>query len=210
MTREEAIKRISRWLDKGKKHSDYQIGYIEGWFNKEDEQAFQMAIQALQTEQCEDIKDALHIAQTDRDKWAKRAKNLAKIVGIRDCDIDRYKQEPCDDAISRQAVVDSVNKALSDYTGVSLITYAALMLDYIKALPPVTPQNVGKWITVSEKLPEEGQRQLVLFCDIDEDIMIGYHVDGRPDTHFTDYWTGEDIENVIAWMQLPEPMKEGE
>ena len=64
-------------------------------------EALVMAIQALQTEPCEDIKDALHIAQVDRDKWANRAKKLAKIIGIRDCDIDQYKQEPCEDTISR-------------------------------------------------------------------------------------------------------------
>lgn len=53
-------------------------------------------------ETCEDIKDALHIAQTDRDKWAARAKKLAKIIGIRDCDIDQYKQDPCRDAIEEE------------------------------------------------------------------------------------------------------------
>lgn len=54
MTREKAIERVSRWLDKGKQHEDNQLGYIEGWFTKEDEQAFLMAINALQTETCED------------------------------------------------------------------------------------------------------------------------------------------------------------
>ena len=55
------------------------------------------------------------------------------------------------DVISRQAVVDSVNKALSDYTGDSIITYASLVLDYIKALPSVQPQTepCGKDINVT-------------------------------------------------------------
>lgn len=48
MTREEAVEKVSRWLDKGTQHSDSQFGYIEGWFTKEDEQAFQMAIEALE------------------------------------------------------------------------------------------------------------------------------------------------------------------
>lgn len=56
-----------------------------------------------------------------------------------------------DDLISRQAVVDSVNKALSEYMGESLLTYSSLILDYIKALPPVQPaQKVGKWIIVDD------------------------------------------------------------
>lgn len=64
------------------------------------------------------------------------------------------------------------------------------------------PKGYG-WIPVSEGLPENGQ--IVLFCDIDEDIMIGYHVNGRPDTHFSQDGTFEDVKNVRAWMPLPEP-----
>ena len=63
----------------------------------------------------------------------------------------------------------------------------------------------NKWIPVSERLPENGQS--VLFCDIDNDIMIGYHVKGRPDTHFSQDGTYEDIKNVRAWMPLPEPYR---
>lgn len=59
------------------------------------------------------------------------------------------------------------------------------------------------WIPVSERLPKDGQ--IVLFCDIDDDIMVGYHVKGRPDTHFTQDGTFEDMKNVKAWMPLPEP-----
>lgn len=72
----------------------------------------------------------------------------------------------------------------------------------IKGMPSVNPQE-PKWIPVSERLPEDGQN--VLFCDIDNDIMVGYHVKGRPDTHFSQDGTYEDMKNVRAWMPLPKP-----
>ena len=60
-----------------------------------------------------------------------------------------------------------------------------------------------QWIPVSERLPKDGK--FVLFCDIDDDIMVGYHVKGRPNTHFSQDGTFEDMKNVRAWMPLPQP-----
>ena len=61
------------------------------------------------------------------------------------------------------------------------------------------------WIPISERLPEDGRN--VLFCDIDGDIMIGYHIKGRPTTHFSQCGTYDDMKNVRAWMPLPDPYK---
>lgn len=44
-------------------------------------------------ERLEDLQDALRIAQTDRDKWKTRALGLAKILKIKDCDIEKYLKE---------------------------------------------------------------------------------------------------------------------
>jgi len=85
-------------------------------------------------------------------------------------------------------------------------------IDWDKAIDTYTeayntrPQ--GEWIPVSESLPEDGQ--FVLFCDIDDDIMVGYHVKSRPKTHFTQAGMCEDMKNVRAWMPLPEPYNGGD
>ncbi len=75
-----------------------------------------------------------------------------------------------------------------------------LILELLKQEP--------KWVPVSERLPEEGES--VLFCDIDNDIMVGYHIKGRPNTHFSQDGTYEDIKNVRAWMPLPKPYESEE
>ena len=71
-----------------------------------------------------------------------------------------------------------------------------------------TPLPKSQWIPVMERMPEDGQN--VLFCDIEDDIMLGYHIKGRPDTHFSQDGTFDDIKNVKAWMPLPEAYEEKE
>lgn len=73
----------------------------------------------------------------------------------------------------------------------------------VLAIANGTPLPKEKWIPVSERMPKD--RQMVLFCDIEDDIKIGYHIKGRPNTHFSQDGTFDDIKNVKAWMPLPEP-----
>ena len=73
------------------------------------------------------------------------------------------------------------------------------------ALYSFPDREKGEWIPVSERLPEEGKN--VLFCDIDNDIMLGYHLTYAPATHFVEKGSWEDMKNVSAWMELPEPYK---
>lgn len=102
-------------------------------------------------------------------------------------------------------MTDKVNSALDFLQEFDSVSWyqkeLGIVLDYIIKLK----EEIGGWIPVNERLPEDGQN--VLFCDIDNDIMIGYHVKGRPNTHFSQDGTWENIKNVRAWMPLPEPYK---
>ena len=121
---------------------------------------------------------------------------------------DEY--EPCDNAISREAVLDTLDrmdKALDENRTVE--DYKALLIECYKVLTPVT-QKSGKWIPVSERLPEEAFGCLVTILDTDlktqdefENILpyaVGY--DGETWNNFC----GEPIPfEVVAWMPLPTP-----
>lgn len=58
----------------------------------------------------------------------------------------REDQEPCEDCISKQAVIDLIIANHVELNGVNVVMYSPLYKD-IKQLPPVTPQQkIGQWI----------------------------------------------------------------
>ena len=95
-----------------------------------------------------------------------------------------------DDCVSRQAVLEIVEREQNKGDALS----------EIEKLPPVThAEKVGKWIPVSERLPEKCGYYLVsaVGCSVVESFYDGkkfwYE---RPD-----HW----LTTVLAWMPLPEP-----
>lgn len=99
------------------------------------------------------------------------------------------EQEPCEDAISRQAMLEYqqyLHGKMSNEENHKL-------WEFIKELPPVTPTR-KEWIPVSERLPEENGGYLVT-------VKRGYVT--------TALWLGdaEKWSAVDAWMPLPEPYK---
>ena len=64
---------------------------------------------------------------------------------------------------------------------------------------------IGRWIPVSEKLPEENKQVLIQYRTRYRDDVNLFDVTSRTDYN---YWQGIGREiDVIAWMPLPEPYK---
>lgn len=124
------------------------------------------------------------------------------------------EQEPCEDAISRQAVLNIIDSDWK-YEG---------MEEYINELPPVTPQpKTGHWIPVSERMPEEhewmGTKKFGTTIS-DEVYVMLENSEGRRYTQHLSFQNGKlstaDQSRLdaifkggtpIAWMPLPKPYK---
>lgn len=112
--------------------------------------------------------------------------------------MDWLEQEPCADAVSREAVLE-----ITAETG-ALETQAR-----VKTLPSVTPKP--RWIPVSERLPKShGVYNVTRLID-EAYITDSCFYDGQG-TWYDDTRINHDrkyLDDVIAWIPLPEPW-EGE
>jgi hypothetical protein len=125
-----------------------------------------------------------------------------------------HRQEPCADAISRADVIKMIENAQIISDG----EYCGYCTDDINidALPSVTPkQKTGKWIPVSESLPElddDGYSTYVLVSFSNFTLpCIGQLRKTDGENH---WYEGDDEKaldsfglHVNAWMPLPEPYK---
>ena len=119
------------------------------------------------------------------------------------------------DVIYRNVLIEEFRKCYSGHMGMensdAMMTFKGIC-NVIKKCPSAEPDvpdtNVGKWIPVSDRLPEDveigEEYPTVIFCTKDA-VYVGfyeYYLGGR-------WWTAEDytVDNVIAWMPLPEPYK---
>ena len=127
--------------------------------------------------------------------------------------IQALSQEPCDDVVSRQAVLNAIEHedkwllAAKGHNGLTEIAFSGLKAR-VDALPSVThksdkyrkeakrwknkwlkSQKIGKWIPFSEKLPKPFEHCLITTTDGE----VIYHYD---DGHYSKY---------KAWMPLPKP-----
>ena len=121
--------------------------------------------------------------------------------------MEALKKEPCEDCISRHAVLEQLNaycKNNCKYTEAEQDVMCRACdtgscIELIEDVPSVAPARPkSEWIPVSERLPEWGER--VLTIDNDGDYEINHIMDDEYDEWFYDY-------DIIAWMPLPEPYK---
>ena len=136
--------------------------------------------------------------------WSNIPAELAKLPSV--------NPKPCEDAISRQAVLELAKWDGRD--GLGSIIHA---FD-VERLPSVTPApKMGRWIPVSERLPEDHDWYVIVV----KEKSTGYQYIPRIASHNHDNcWSIIDTEDAdkewlddlecIAWMPLPAPYKEVE
>jgi len=199
MTREEAIEMLKSKMDG---HTDTSYEWAE---------TVRMAIKALEKESIYD----------DKEHYVTISKALYDKLNI---DYEALSQEPCDDAISREAVIQTLNR-MDRYTATELTlcdtdkkfpANEVFIVDDVyeqiaEHLPSVT-QKSG-WIPVSERLPKAGEyvgnvEKYYLVQNEYGDMLVARY------TH-SEYW--EQIyqlkpvaDEIVAWMPLPEPFESQE
>ena len=153
-------------------------------------------------------------------------------VNALDMAIKALEQEPCKDAISRKAVLDTLDKMDSVLDEDRTVeTYKELLTACYNDLPSVTPTTCiakvtfckddlqelvdekveglaqhmeRRWIPVSERLPSVKNYQRKYLVTLKDKTVC--------DAMFTEcdgeHWWNYNYDDVIAWMPLPEPYKE--
>ncbi len=139
--------------------------------------------------------------------------DLEKCVAIDACEmaIEALRKDPCEDAISRQAVLDK--KELVELEDGQ--SFYCISLEDVETLPPVTPQP--KWISISERLPEKFESVNCtchsLIDDREDWVVETYYIPQPSVSPYSD-WGNIPMLNsgdceVIAWMHrdIPKPYK---
>ena len=144
---------------------------------------------------------------------------------------EALEQEPCDDAVSRQAVLEkAINVPIAKIMKDGLLEYCKVIyrkvvfVDDIDKLPFVRPQE-PKWIPVTTRPMTEEEKErykeqleyvddaVIFNCPLPDDgqeVFITVYGETELDTFYNDaidgcYFENRDIEDVIAWMPKPKP-----
>lgn len=140
-----------------------------------------------------------NIARLNSETWKDREEVRMEIGKLLSELKKALEQQPSDDCVSRQAVLDMAKSYNTD--GYDSYTPLVVDVEDIEELPPVTP--IQRWIPVSERLPEIGEKVL---CQCQANIydVLKLTVDGWYYDKNHCYMSGF----VIAWQHLPKPYEE--
>ena len=120
--------------------------------------------------------------------------------------IKALEQESCEDAVSRQAMLDAITE-IDD--NINMDIYTNEVREIIDDLPSVIPaRKKEEWISCSEKMPKQNEYignvcKYYLVQDEYGDMYVAHYTEKgwRPiESLFF-------LDDVIAWMPLPEPYK---
>lgn len=140
--------------------------------------------------------------------WTNIPKELAKLPSVNPI--------PCEDAISRQAVMDCFKK-WQPYMATRILDFEK----ELSTLPSASTEKTGRWIPVSERLPEDGiylvTVERVAGVPRIETKSFAKDLNRVDDYDFPEHkcgWYEYDSEygywedtDVIAWQSLPQPYK---
>lgn len=115
--------------------------------------------------------------------------------------IEVLEQKHCNDAISRKWLLDVVNNFVFD-TETDRNRIIHIVRD---TAPSVTPeQKAGKWIKLKDQKPEAYEN--VLVKDIDGDVTCARMCEETcaDDITFFEFFSGEIIDDVVEWREIPE------
>lgn len=117
--------------------------------------------------------------------------------------IKALEAEPCEDAVSRRDAIDAIYKCTDIY--INNLPVMVDKADAYKALADLTSaQPEQRWISVSERLPEDDTEVFVYLFDRPSPY-IAWVCDG---CWFTEEFQVEKENYPKAWCELPEPYKE--
>lgn len=167
--------------------------------------------------------EALRIANSKRKNSAGEERDFLNTI------IQALEQQPCEDCISRKAVMEYITAHIQEIISESgkdlnyhTNTVLRAILMGVEVTPSVQPQrNKGKWIPVSERLPKDFGTYLITLesgdvcnCEFNPDYIDEEHGKGAF-TYYHDYFDNytfglidsEEISvDAIAWMPF-EPYK---
>ena len=180
----------------------------DGDYYLRDEWVDEIIDKYAEQEPSRDIKEIAEIMKCDADAETK-CKMISNIL----TDKPHYfaEQEPCDDAVSRRAVLEMAYD-MSEIDG-EHFTEPCMVVDVedIQKLPSVIPQE-PKWIPDSKRLPDDHDWYVIVV----KEKSTGYQYIPRIASHNHDNcWSIIDTEDAdkdwlddlecVAWMPLPKP-----